>query len=156
MSKLVPAPWRRWHERWRRQVIPGGLSCFSCIDRTQRWRLPCRAVACIAAHPHVQARIIDELHAAGIMRSGVRAPCGDLAYEQLADLPYLDAAIDESCRLMPGAPNGTIRWAAVLTCRGLRPELRLDIPAHHLRLRQGTSEGGSPLPGAAWPALQAS
>lgn len=49
---------------------------------------------------------------AGIMRGGVRDPSHALSFEELGQLPYLEAALAESMRLLPGAPNGTIRQVA--------------------------------------------
>ena len=57
-------------------------------------------LAALAMHPAVQARLAEELNAAGLVASAER-PARQLAYNDLRALPYLCNVLRESMRMFP-------------------------------------------------------
>ena len=55
----------------------------------------------MAGHPEVQARVAAELDAAGLLATARNPNPRRPTYGDLAALPYLDAVLRESLRIMP-------------------------------------------------------
>ncbi|KDR76351.1 hypothetical protein GALMADRAFT_67729, partial [Galerina marginata CBS 339.88] len=71
---------------------------FAAMDTTSG--ALCRILYLLATHPRVQEKLRQEITVA-------RARLGDLAYDDLVSLPYLDAVCRESLRLYPPVPTVT-------------------------------------------------
>jgi hypothetical protein len=94
----------------------------------------------IAGHPEVQARLAAELDAQGLLAtSGNPAPRRP-EYNDLAKLPYLDATLRESLRMLPVSAVGMQRTtqAAVTDLGGYAVPAKTDVLA---RARPGSAAG---------------
>ena len=56
-----------------------------------------RALHCLVSHPEVQQKLRDEIDTSGILK-------GEVIYEELIGLPYLDAIVRETLRLSVSFP----------------------------------------------------
>ncbi len=53
----------------------------------------------LAQHPDIEARVLEELRAIGLLATPANPNPRDLEYADLASLPYLRAVIKESMRV---------------------------------------------------------
>ncbi|GLI68700.1 hypothetical protein VaNZ11_013179 [Volvox africanus] len=63
----------------------------------------------LAAHPEVQRRCRRELAARGLLKERDGSPPRDPSLEDLSQLPYLNAVIDETMRMFPVAATASVR-----------------------------------------------
>ena len=63
----------------------------------------------MAGHPEVQRRVADELDALGLLASPANPAPRRPQHADLANMPYLDAVLRESLRLLPVSSTGMQR-----------------------------------------------
>ncbi|KAF8072732.1 Cyp3a9 [Scenedesmus sp. PABB004] len=100
----------------------------------------CWTLALVATTPGVEARVAAELGALGLLASPERPRPPPLAWEQLSQLRYLSAVINESMRLYPVVSSGTIRVTHApmrLGSLAVPPGQPILIPTYAIHRRRG-------------------
>lgn len=81
------------------------IAGFETTAHTIAWTL-----FLLAKHPEVEAKLIQELDSLGlVVKPGQSTPDKSLSWEDLSNLPYLTACINESLRIIPVGGGGTVR-----------------------------------------------
>jgi hypothetical protein len=131
------ACWRRWFAP-RRAGRSAPAWPGRHVGRSQAALLTVTAAprrGLIAGHPEVQARLAAELDAQGLLATPGNPAPRRPEYGDLAKLPYLDAALRESLRVLPVSAVGMQRTtqAAVTDLGGYAVPAKTDVLARALR-----------------------